>query len=63
MPGTYIVRAGTDRDGDTIICDIEDACAQEPVNVTINTSGDDVPDVEILLVFGVGHRAPPVEEQ
>ena len=61
-PGTYIVVAGTDRDGDSSICDIEDACGlfQEPV--TIADSGEGVTDVSFLLTFGVGQRPPPVDD-
>ena len=61
-PGTYIVVAGTDRDGDSNICDIEDACGlfQEPV--TIADSGEGVTDVSFLLTFGVGQRPPPVDD-
>ena len=61
-PGTYIVAAGTDRDGDSNICDIEDACGlvQEPV--TITDSGEGVTNVDLLLTFGVGQRPPPVDD-
>jgi serine protease len=61
-PGTYIVVAGTDRDGDSNICDIEDACGlfQEPV--TIADSGEGVTDVSFLLTFGVGQQPPPVDD-
>jgi serine protease len=34
-PGTYVVVAGTDRDNDNFICDIEDACGFFPSLVTI----------------------------
>jgi len=62
-PGTYIVVAGTDRDGDSNICDIEDACGlfQEPI--TIADSGEGVTDVSFLLTFGVGQRPPPVDDE
>jgi serine protease len=62
-PGTYIVVAGTDRDGDSNICDIEDACGlfQEPV--TVADSGEGVTDVSFLLTFGVGQRPPPVDNE
>ena len=61
-PGTYIVAAGTDRDGDSNICDIEDACGlvQEPV--TIADSAEGVANVDLLLTFGVGERPPPVDD-
>ena len=62
-PGEYIVTAGTDRDSDSSICDIEDACAVEPAIVTINSSGDDVADVDFLIVFGIGQPAPPVDDE
>jgi serine protease len=62
-PGTYSIRAGTDRDGDTIICDIEDACAAVLTDVTIDSSGTDVSDVNLLIVFGVGQPGPPVENE
>lgn len=61
-PGMYAVRAGTDRDGDSFICDIEDACAVVPIDVAIDSSGTDVADVDLLIVFGVGQAPPPVEE-
>jgi len=54
--------AGTDRDGDSIICDIEDVCATETVDVTIDAAGTDVTDIEFLIVLGVGQRAPSVGE-
>ena len=62
-PGTYLVVAGTDRDGDSSICDIEDACGlfQEPV--TVADSGEGVTDVSFLLTFGVGQRPPPVDDE
>ncbi len=62
-PGDYAVKAGTDRDGDSFICDIEDACAAEPIDVAIDSSGTDVADVDFLIVFGVGQPQPPVEEE
>jgi hypothetical protein len=60
-PGTYVVAAGTDRDGDTVICDIEDACGVWPSQLTVNASGDDVTDVDILVTEGAGPQAPPTE--
>ena len=62
-PGTYIVAAGTDRDGDSVICDIEDACGVSPEQVTVGASGDGVANVDFLLTFGVGQRPPPVENE
>ena len=62
-PGTYLVSAGSDRDSDSTICDIEDACATEPMDVTVNAAGDEVANVELLMVFGVGQQAPPVENE
>ncbi len=61
-PGTYIVTAGTDRDGDSIICDIEDACGLSPDQVTVSSSGEGVTNVDFLLTFGVGQRPPPVDD-
>ena len=61
-PGTYIVAAGTDRDGDSVICDIEDACGVSPEQVTVGASGDGVANVDFLLTFGVGQRPPPVDD-
>jgi serine protease len=61
-PGTYIVVAGTDRDDDDVICDIEDACGFSPAPVTLSSSGEGVADVDFLLTFGVGQRPPPVDE-
>jgi len=61
-PGTYIVAAGTDRDGDSNICDIEDACGLALEPVTITESGEGVTNVDLLLTFGVGQRPPPVDD-
>jgi hypothetical protein len=61
-PGTYIVAAGTDRDGDSMICDIEDACGLSPEQVTVSSSGEGVANVDFLLTFGVGQRPPPVDD-
>ena len=61
-PGTYIIAAGTDRDGDLMICDIEDACGLFPEQVTIGSSAEGVANVDFLLTFGVGQRPPPVDD-
>jgi len=53
-PGTYFLVAGTDRDNDDVICDIEDACGFYPAPVTI-TPGSDTPDV----TFVVGELSSP----
>jgi len=63
QPGTYLVAAGSDRDNDGIVCEIEDACNVEPKEVTINSSGDDVSDVDMLLIFGAGLNPPPVDDE
>lgn len=60
-PGTYIIAAGTDRDGDTIICDIEDGCGVSQTLITVNSDGDNVAGVTILVTGGVGQQAPPIE--
>jgi serine protease len=39
-PGSFLVVAGTDRDEDGIICDIEDACGFYPLSVTVNAGSD-----------------------
>lgn len=52
--GTYIVVAGTDRDNDDFICDIEDACGSFPDPVTV-TPEEDRSGIEIL----VGELASP----
>ncbi|WP_168060895.1 S8 family serine peptidase [Candidatus Manganitrophus noduliformans] len=52
--GTYTIVAGTDRDDDGIICDLEDACGSFPEPVTV-TAGEDRPGIEIL----VGDLASP----
>jgi serine protease len=62
-PGTYIVVAGTDRDNDTVICDIEDACGAAPTKVTVNASGDDVTDVDMLVTSGAGQQTLPIENE
>ena len=62
-PGTYIVEAGTDRDGDFVICEIEDACGLSPEQVTVSSSGEGVANVDFLLTFGVGQRPPPVKNE
>jgi len=56
--GTYTIVAGTDRDDDGVICDIEDACGSFPDPVTI-TAGADRPGIEIL----VGELASPQSAQ
>ncbi len=61
-PGTYIVAAGTDRDGDSVICDIEDACGLSPGQVIVSSSSEGVANVDFLLTFGVGQRPPPVDD-
>jgi serine protease len=53
-PGTYLIVAGTDRDNDNFICDIEDACGFYPALVTI-TAGQETPDV----TFMVGELSSP----
>ena len=40
--------AGTDRDDDGVICDIEDACGAFPDPVTV-TEGEDRSGIEILM--------------
>lgn len=56
--GTYTIVAGTDRDDDGVICDIEDACGSFPDPVTI-AAGADRPGIEIL----VGELASPQSAQ
>jgi serine protease len=46
--GTYLVVAGTDRDDDGFICDLEDACGSFPDPLTI-TPGQDRSGIEILI--------------
>lgn len=46
--GTYTIVAGTDRDDDGAICDIEDACGAFPDPVTV-TEGEDRSGIEILM--------------
>ena len=38
-PGTYDVFAGTDRDNDDFICDIEDACGSLGRSISISATG------------------------
>lgn len=47
-PGTYIIVAGTDRDNDDFICDIEDACGFYPEMITI-TAGQDSPNINFIV--------------
>ena len=47
-PGTYYIIAGTDRDNDDFICDIEDACGYYPDLVTIR-AGEDVPNIDFIV--------------
>jgi hypothetical protein len=49
-----LIVAGTDRDNDNFICDIEDACGFYPALVTI-TAGQETPDV----TFMVGELSSP----
>lgn len=46
--GTYTIVAGTDRDDDGFICDLEDACGSFPEPVTV-TAGEDRSGIEILV--------------
>jgi serine protease len=50
-PGTYVVVAGTDRDGDDVICDTEDACGAASTQVTVSaveaTTGVDIVVTEV----------------
>ncbi|WDT76892.1 MAG: S8 family serine peptidase [Candidatus Manganitrophus sp.] len=47
-PGTYTIVAGTDRDDDGFICDLEDACGSFPEPVTV-TAGEERSGIEILV--------------
>jgi serine protease len=47
-PGTYRVVAGTDRDNDGFICDIEDACGYFPDLVTIK-AGQETTGITLLI--------------
>jgi serine protease len=62
-PGTYVVTAGTDRDGDTVICDIEDACGIAPTKVDVNAAGDDVTGVDIVVTSGSSEQTLPIENE
>lgn len=46
--GTYTIVAGTDRDDDGEICDLEDACGSFPEPVTV-TAGEERSGIEILV--------------
>ncbi|MBN2721017.1 MAG: hypothetical protein JXR72_07950, partial [Proteobacteria bacterium] len=50
-PGTYYIVAGTDRDGDGSICDIEDACGFNPDPVSV-LAGQDSPEVDFMVTNG-----------
>ncbi len=52
--GTYFVLAGTDRDDDGFICDIEDACGSYPLPVSVR-AGSTVSD----LVFPLSELVSP----
>jgi serine protease len=52
--GTYLILAGTDRDDDGFICDIEDACGSYPLPVTVR-AGSTVSD----LVFPLSELVSP----
>lgn len=52
--GTYIVVAGTDRDDDGFICDIEDACGSYPLPISVR-KGSSVSD----LVFPLSELVSP----
>jgi serine protease len=62
-PGTYVVKAGTDRDGDNVICDIEDACGFAPTTVIVNASGDGITGVVILVTSGSGQQTLPIDNE
>ena len=47
-PGTYFVVAGTDRDDDNFICDIEDACGVFPDPVTV-VAGQELRGVDFVV--------------
>ncbi|WP_051361097.1 S8 family serine peptidase [Desulfuromonas sp. TF] len=53
-PGSFLVVAGTDRDEDGIICDIEDACGFYPLSVTVNAGSD-----QRNLNFTIGELIAP----
>lgn len=52
--GTYLILAGTDRDEDGFICDIEDACGSYPLPVSVR-AGSSVSD----LVFPLSELVSP----
>lgn len=53
-PGSYLVVAGTDRDEDSVICEIEDACGFFPDSVTVE-AGESSDDID----FTVGELIAP----
>jgi serine protease len=53
-PGSYLVSAGSDRDGDGLICDIEDACGTFPGLVTV-AAGAETGDI----IFAIGASIAP----
>lgn len=64
--GSYIVIAGTDRDGDGLICDTGEACgmwpaidSRQPVDVDGDLSGIDIP---VWLDLAAGPDEPPLAE-
>lgn len=54
--GTYLIVAGTDRDGDFAICDMEDACGIYPDPVTI-TDGQETPNINFVIAEQVAPQS------
>lgn len=47
-PGTYLVVAGTDRDNDRFICDVEDACGVYPDLIAV-AAGEERTDIDFIV--------------
>jgi hypothetical protein len=57
-----LVVAGTDRDEDGIICDIEDACGFYPLSVTVN-AGSDQSNLDFTIGELIAPQTPSLRER
>lgn len=61
-PGSYLMVAGTDRDEDNLICDIEDACGFFPDSITVE-AGSDLRDIDFTIGELVAPQAAALTER